>query len=88
MHEIEGAGLLSLLGERVLLLCANYFYEGVFEGFDENLGTIMLTDAGIVYETGPWTEDSWKDRQALEGEHYVQIQSLESFRKSPPLVSP
>ncbi|MHC4643915.1 MAG: hypothetical protein ACYTBJ_00335 [Planctomycetota bacterium] len=82
--EVEGEGLVSLLGSRVLLMCANYFYEGVLEGVNESCA--LLSDAGIVYETGKWSEKAWGDRQQLPGDHYVMLQAIESFCPSPPMV--
>lgn len=84
VEMVEGEGLVALLGERVLIMCANYFYEGVLTGVNDNC--CLLSDAGIVYVTGPWTEKSWQDRQQLPGEHYVMIQAIESFCKSPSVV--
>lgn len=84
VQEIEVSGLESLLDERVLLMCANYFYEGVLEGVDEK--DALLTDAGIVYNTGSWSEKEWEDRQQLPGPHFVKIQAIESFCVSPPMV--
>ena len=83
---VEGAGLLELLGQRVLLMCANYFYEGVLEGINDTC--VLLSDAGIVYETGKWSEKGWGDRQQLPGDHFVQIQAIESFCLSPSVVIP
>jgi hypothetical protein len=81
VEQVEVSGLASMLGERVLLMCANYFYEGVLEGIDDN--DVMLTDAGIIYETGAWDGDSWKDRQQLPDDpHFVTRQSIESYRLS------
>jgi hypothetical protein len=84
VQEVEAAGLLSLLGERVLLMCANYFYEGILEGVDEE--DALLADAGIVYETGKWSEKNWADRQSLPNEHFVRLQSIESYCISPSVV--
>ena len=82
--EIEGEGLQSLIGTRVLLMCANFYYEGVLEGINDEC--VLLSDAGIVYSTGEWTDKSWNDRQQLPGPHYVMKQSIESFCESPSLV--
>jgi hypothetical protein len=82
--EVETEGLASLLGQRVLLMCANYFYEGVLEGINDTC--CLLSDPGIVYETGKWSDATWADRQQLPGEHYVTLQSIESFCVSPPVV--
>src|SRR5580700_1618212 len=45
-------GLESLLGQKVLLLCANYFYTGRLVGV--NRTCVLLDEAAIVYETGRW----------------------------------
>lgn len=74
---VEAEGLSSLLGERVLLLCSNYFYEGVLTGVNDTC--VLLEDAGIVYETGEWGADDWADRQALPKPRYVMISHIESF---------
>lgn len=39
----------------------------------------MLEDAAIVYETGEFTDNKWKDTQRLPNSWYVQIGSIESF---------
>jgi hypothetical protein len=84
VEMVDGEGLVSLLGDRVLLMCANYFYEGVLEGVNDVCA--LLSDAGIVYETGKWSEKEWSDRQQLPGDHYVMLQFIESFCLSPSLV--
>jgi hypothetical protein len=82
--NVDGEGLLSFIGKRVLLMCANFYYEGVLEGVNHEC--VLLSDAGIVYSTGAWNEKSWNDRQQLPSDHYVMIQSIESFCKSPSIV--
>lgn len=78
-------GMESLRGARVLLMCANYFYEGILVGL--SCDEVILSDAGIVYETGPWSVASWKDRQTLPGPVGVKHHAIESFQQSPsPLV--
>lgn len=74
------SGLHKLNGKRVLLMCANYFYEGKLEGIDELC--VLLSDAGIVYLTGPWDENKWEDRQPLPKDHYVMLHAIESFGES------
>ena len=37
VQEVEGAGLLSLLGEKVILFCASYFYAGQVSGCERYL---------------------------------------------------
>lgn len=77
----ETKGFESLLGEKVILFCANYFYTGTLEGVNEIY--VLLRDPSIVYETGPWSEKGWKDSQKLHCEKlYVQLGFVESFGKS------
>ena len=79
VQEVGGEGLEKLLGERVTLFCLNYIYTGVLSGVNESC--VLLMGASVVYETGAFTEKNWKDAQALPGEWYVQIGTIESFGK-------
>ena len=79
--EEKTEGLSVLLGERVLLICAGYFYEGVLIGVNKTC--VKLDDAGLVYETGPWSDKEYKDIQKLHTkEWYVRLNLIESFGKS------
>jgi len=75
--EVEGEGLAALLGENVLLFCANYIYHGTLTGV--NSTCILLEDASIVYETGELCANTFKDAQKLPNQHYIQISAIESF---------
>ena len=76
--EVLGEGLEALLGERVLLMCGNYFYTGVLEGVNETY--VKLTDSGIVYETGPWSDRKYTSEQKLHMDvWYVSRAAIESF---------
>ena len=75
--EVDGEGLIGLLGQRVTLLCANYFYTGLLVGVNGNC--VRLDDPSIVYETGEWTEKEYKDSQRLPGTVYVMLNAVESF---------
>lgn len=77
--EVEGKGLVGLLGKRVLLLCANYFYSGVMA--EVNMSDVLLEDAGIVYETGPLNGGKFLDEQKFGGPLYVRTASIESYRE-------
>ena len=77
VQEVGGEGLDKLLGERVTLFCANYIYTGCLTGVNDSC--VLLTDAGVVYETGPFSDKAWKDMQKLPGEWYVQRDAIESF---------
>ena len=75
--EVEGEGLVSLLGKRTTLFCMNYIYTGTLAGVNDTC--VLLEDAAIVYETGPLNTKDWKDAQALPGPFYVQIGAIEAF---------
>ena len=79
--EIEGEGLLALMGERVLLMCSSYFYTGQLVGVNEDF--VQLEDPAIVYETGPWKNKTYADEQKLDVSIlYVRIPMIESFGKA------
>jgi hypothetical protein len=81
VQEVENEGLISLLGERVLLICAGYFYEGKLIGVNETC--VKLEDAAIVYATGAWSDKEYADIQKLhQSEWYVSTGLIESFGKS------
>ena len=76
--EVDGEGLVALLGERVLLLCANYFYTGKLIGVNDTF--VQLEDPAIVYETGSWLDAKMKDEQHLHTKQwYVSRSFIESF---------
>lgn len=77
IQEIEGEGLLALIGQRVTLFCAVYIYTGTLIGVNEKC--VKLKNAAIVYETGSFDSASWKDAQSLPGEWYVSTEAIESF---------
>lgn len=81
VQEIDGEGLDALLDERVLLICAGYFYEGKLVGVNKTF--VKLEDPSIVYSSGAWTDKSYSDIQKLnQKEWYVQTGLIESFGKS------
>ena len=74
----ESEGLESLLGERVTLLCANYFYTGKLIGVNDTC--VKLQDAYLVYDTGAWDNTEWEDAQKLPNDYlYVAIPAIEAF---------
>ena len=77
VEEISGEGLEKLLGERVTLFCCRYIYTGKLIGVNDDC--VLLSDCGIVYETGELTDNNWKDYQKLPNDWYVSKQSIESF---------
>jgi len=79
--EVANEGLISLLNENVLVFCMNYFYYGKLIGVNDSC--IKLEKAHIIYETGAFTDKTFKDKQFISDELYVQNNSIESFCKSP-----
>jgi hypothetical protein len=75
--EVETEGLLSLLGKRITVFCANYIYTGKLEGVNDTC--IKLSSPKIVYETGAFNESHWKDAQDLPNDLYIQCGLIESF---------
>lgn len=78
ISNVEGEGLVKLIGENVTLMCMNYFYTGKLIGVNDTC--VVLEKPAIVYETGPFDEKFWKDCQPLNvKEFYVMISAIESF---------
>lgn len=77
IEEVEGEGLIKLIGQRVTLFCANYIYTGKLIGVNDSC--VLLQDAAIVYETGPFGSAGWKDAQNLPHDWYVATSSIESW---------
>ena len=76
--EVDGEGLVAMLGEPVTLFCVNYIYSGRLASVSDTC--VLLEDAHIVYETGPFNTAGWNDAQRLPGgTWYVQIAAIESF---------
>jgi hypothetical protein len=78
VEDVQGEGLDKFLGEKILLMCGCYFYSGTLKGINDDC--VLLEDASIVYETGPWTDGVYKDAQRLPSKQwYVSKQAIESF---------
>jgi len=78
VEEVEGEGLVSLMGERVTLFGLNYIYTGKLVGVNDAF--VKLENPAVVYETGPFHEEKWKDAQNLPtSSWYVMTRSIESF---------
>ena len=77
VQEVEGEGLVALLGEQVTLFCMNYIYTGKLTGVNTN--DILLEDARIVYETGDFSDSKFKDAQKVAKQLYIRSNSIESY---------
>lgn len=81
VQEVENEGLISLLGQNVVLFCLNYIYTGKLTGVNETC--VLLEDPSIVYETGPFNQKGYKDAQKLHvSKFYIQRGAIESFGES------
>lgn len=81
IEDTDVNGLEALLGENVLLMCANYFYTGKLTGANSKF--VELTDASIVYETGEWSSKTYRDAQKLHAKKwFVQYSAIESYGES------
>lgn len=78
--EVPNEGLIALLNQNVLIFCVNYFYYGKLVGVNDTC--IKIENCYIIYETGSFAEDNFKDKQLLAPEWYVQKSAIESFGKS------
>lgn len=79
VQEVNGEGLLALLGQRIQVFCMNYIYAGTLEGVNTNDIMLSKDDASIVYETGPFTSDKFTDAQKIGSAIYIRTNSIESY---------
>lgn len=70
-------GLEGLMGQRVTLFCCRYIYTGKLVGVSDK--EVKLSDGGIVYETGKFSEEQWKDYQPIGKDWFVKLDSIESY---------
>ena len=75
--EVEGEGMLSLIGRRVTIFSLNYIYTGDLVGVNDTC--VKLDNPAIVYETGDFNTKDWKDAQSLPNSLYVQFACIEAF---------
>jgi hypothetical protein len=77
VEEVENEGFAAFFGKPILLYCANYFYNGILVGINDEF--VKLDKASIVYETGPLDAKSFKLAESIAGPHYVLKAMIESF---------
>lgn len=80
VSEVEGEGLIALMGKQVMLFCLNYIYYGTLEGVNNTC--VLLKDASIVYETGAFSDKNLKDAQKLPHSIYIQVGAIEMFMET------
>lgn len=69
----------SLLGEQVILFCMNYHYFGKLIAVASTY--VVLQEGGIVYETGEFSSQTWKDAQKIGQQLSVVVDKIESYCK-------
>src|SRR5271157_3755795 len=52
-----------LLGKQVVFICSSYTYTGTCTGVNATI--FEISDPSILYETGNWLANNWKDAQKL-----------------------
>lgn len=78
VQEVAEAGMVALLGKKVLLFGTNYNYAGVLTGVNDDC--VELTDARLVFETGDFAGKGYKDAQPLPSKTWcIRIGAIESF---------
>ena len=76
--EVDGEGLEALLDQYVVIWCCNYIYSGKLVGINDTC--IKLLEPYMVFETGQFSADSFKDAQKLPSDyHYVNTSGIESY---------
>lgn len=76
--EVKEEGFLSLLGKNVEIFCGIYIYAGKLVGVNDTC--VKLSNPHLVYETGGFLDEKYKDAQPMGREfHYVATTMIESF---------
>lgn len=75
--ETEENGFEELFGQEVTFFCMNYIYAGKLVGV--NATHAQIESPKIVYETGDFKTDSWKDAQSLPSSLNIMLSSIEAF---------
>lgn len=76
--EVEGEGLMSFMGKKILIICQSYFYSGTLTGINQTC--VLLEDALFVLETGDFAESGFDYAEKIPGgKCYVQLSSIEAF---------
>ena len=78
IEETNQTPLESLMGKKVTFFCLNYIYTGKLIGI--NGTAVLLEDPAIVFETGKFTDSSYKDVQPMNvKEFFIGLSCIESF---------
>jgi hypothetical protein len=78
--EVEGEGLIGLLGKKVILFCMNYFYSGTLEGVNKE--DVLIQNPKIVFDTGEYSSKSFSTAEKLPFSLYVRISAIEAYAET------
>ena len=68
----------DLIGKNVTIFCCRYIYHGKL--IEEQESYIKLEKPSIVYETGSFEDEQFKDIQSLKIKYwFINKESIESF---------
>jgi len=70
-------GLAILMGKRVNFHCINYNYQGILSGV--NTTEVELTDAKVVFETGPYDAKTPKLAESLPKTFFLRLSMVEGY---------
>lgn len=77
VEDTEG-GPVTLLNKNVVVMCTSYIWNGKLTGVNDKF--IELTDPYLVYETGPWTSQEWRDAQKIPSNKiFVMLAQIETI---------
>ena len=78
LKKIDNYGYSSLIGENITVFCCRYIYHGKL--IEEGKSFIKIQSPSIVYETGCFTENNFKDIQSMNTKTFsINKDSVESF---------
>lgn len=74
------------IGQYYTFICQRFVYWGRLQGVSDE--SYWLTDAYIVYETGPWRDKEWQTCEKLPSDWFIPKVAVDSFGigKSPSLA--
>lgn len=72
------------IGRHYFFICSRFFYWGRVAGWSDD--SIFLTDAYIIYETGPWKDDQWQTMEKLPCDWAVSRGAVESYGEGKPAL--
>ena len=76
--EVEGEGLLALMGQRVTFTINDgFYYTGKLVGVNDTF--VKLENPAVVYETGDFQSKQWKDAQPLPNDLYIMTRQICTF---------